>query len=118
MQALRVDRPRAVHNAPSARRGLVVCAAQAAAAARINVQGKHLEVSFQGTFMLLGSEVGHLALTDVLLHLQVTAPINEYVQKKVSHAIDPYKTVVQDVDVRLSVRGGDASRGERCAHHL
>lgn len=50
--------------------------------------------------------------------LQVTGAINEYVQKKVGHAIDPYKTVVQDVDVRLSVRGGDASRGERCGPHL
>lgn len=50
--------------------------------------------------------------------LQVTGAINEYVQKKVGHAIDPYKTVVQDVDVRLSVRGGDASRGERCAFFL
>lgn len=50
--------------------------------------------------------------------MQVTGAINEYVQKKVGHAIDPYKTVVQDVDVRLSVRGGDASRGERfvCTH--
>lgn len=50
------------------------------------------------------------------IEVQVTDAINEYVQKKVGHAVDPYKTVVQDIDVRLSVRGGDASRGERCAH--
>lgn len=85
-RALRVVRPRLPSSGLSVQRARVVCSAQAAAPARINVQGKHLEV---------------------------TGPINEYVQKKVGHAIDPYKTVVQDVDVRLSVRGGDASRGER-----
>eukprot|EP00892_Ulva_mutabilis_P011762 jgi/Ulvmu1/8959/UM005_0050.1 len=82
-----VATPHRVRQAPAARR-LVSCSAQAPAAspARINVQGKHLEV---------------------------TGAINEYVQKKVGHAVDPYKSVVQDIDVRLSVRGGDASRGER-----
>jgi ribosome-associated translation inhibitor RaiA len=48
--------------------------------------------------------------------MQVTPAIEEYAQKKIAHAIQPYQSVVNDVDVKLSVRGGDASRGERYTH--
>merc|ERR1712137_1408638 len=46
-------------------------------------------------------------------HLEVTPAINDYANKKLGHVLEPFKGVVRAADVKLSVRGGDASRGER-----
>jgi hypothetical protein len=55
------------------------------------------------------------ASCSILLVVQLTPAIEQYAQKKVAHAIQAYQSVVNGVDVKLSVRGGDASKGEKCA---
>jgi len=47
-------------------------------------------------------------------HIEVTPAINEYATKKLSSAVEPFKSGVREVEVRLSVRGGDTgSKGEK-----
>lgn len=47
--------------------------------------------------------------------VQLTPAIEEYAQKKVAHAIQAYQAVVSGVDVKLSARGGESSKGGKCA---
>lgn len=49
--------------------------------------------------------------------MQVTDAINEYARNKLGHAMAAYQQAVNKVDVRMSVRGGDAGKGVRCAVH-
>lgn len=58
------------------------------------------------------------AICTLLCVMQLTPAIEEYAQKKVAHAIHSYQSVVHGVDVKLSVRGGDASKGEKYAFLL
>eukprot|EP00270_Netrium_digitus_P009728 TRINITY_DN2977_c0_g1_i3.p1 TRINITY_DN2977_c0_g1~~TRINITY_DN2977_c0_g1_i3.p1 ORF type:complete len:345 (+),score=93.22 TRINITY_DN2977_c0_g1_i3:36-1070(+) len=76
------------HPHPSSnRRGMVHMAwGGALAAVRLIVQGKHLEL---------------------------TEPIRKYVEDKVGHGVHNHSALVREVDVRLSVRGGDVGKGPR-----
>lgn len=40
-------------------------------------------------------------------HMEVTDAIHEYVEKKIANAIEHFESQVKEVDVSLSVRGGD-----------
>lgn len=46
-------------------------------------------------------------------HMELTDSIRLYVEEKVGHAVSIHSGMVREVDVRLSVRGGDVGKGPR-----
>lgn len=46
-------------------------------------------------------------------HLEVTDSIREYAEEKVCHSLEHYDGAVKQVDVRFSARGGDAGKGAK-----
>lgn len=46
-------------------------------------------------------------------HLEVTDSIREYAEEKVCHSLEHYEGSVKQVDVRFSARGGDAGKGAK-----
>lgn len=49
--------------------------------------------------------------------MQLTDSLREYVETKVGHGVHNHSAMVKEVDVRLSVRGGDVGKGpklQRC----
>lgn len=46
-------------------------------------------------------------------NVEVTPAIKEYIENKISNAVSSYENVVKEVDVKLKVHGGDATKGAR-----
>lgn len=46
-------------------------------------------------------------------HMELTDSIRNYVEEKVGHAVTNHSALCREVDVRLSVRGGDITKGPR-----
>lgn len=50
-------------------------------------------------------------------HMELTDSLRQYVEEKVGHGVSNHSAMVREVDVRLSVRGGDVGKGpkqQRC----
>lgn len=63
---------------------------------------------------------GSLAAVRLIIqgkHMELTDSLREYVETKVGHGVQNHSAMVKEVDVRLSVRGGDVGKGpklQRC----
>lgn len=69
------------------------------------------------TTMAWGGALAAVRLIVQGKHIEVTDSIRSYVEKKVGHGVQNHSALVKEVDVRLSVRGGEHGKGaktQRC----
>ncbi|XP_024359643.1 ribosome-binding factor PSRP1, chloroplastic [Physcomitrium patens] len=65
------------------------------------------------TCMAWGGTLAGVRLVIQGKHLELTDAIKQYVEEKVGNAVHNQSALVKEVDVRMSVRGGETGRGER-----
>ncbi|GJP29678.1 hypothetical protein CLOM_g19308 [Closterium sp. NIES-68] len=93
-------------------------AAPAAAPSRLQVGGVQLTGRRAMATMAWGGALAAVRLIVQGKHMELTDSIRAYVEEKVGHAVSNHSALCREVDVRLSVRGGDSNtkgpRQQRC----